>query len=150
MRFPLIFNTFNFFFFFFFHPDHHQPMTDAKSAEKFEPGSFNPQRHFYPRVLNATIHPLVRHFFGMTQRQIVQRYCHLHPAVSEEALVEALAYAPTYFHWAGADLFSVTSPGGSRRQMVIETNSCPSGNKSMPLIDEDFEAGGASHFVPFF
>ncbi|MFT5359132.1 MAG: hypothetical protein ACI9KE_006375, partial [Polyangiales bacterium] len=31
-----------------------------KSIETFGPGDFEPERHFYPRVLNAQIHPLVR------------------------------------------------------------------------------------------
>lgn len=33
-----------------------------KSIEVFSPGDFEPDRHLYPRVLNAQIHPLVRHF----------------------------------------------------------------------------------------
>lgn len=47
----------------------------------------------------------------------------------------------TYFLWSGADLFSVTDDQGKKQIIVIETNSCPSGNKSLPLprdtVDND-------------
>jgi hypothetical protein len=32
----------------------------------------------------------------------------------------------------GADLFKVVDEDGNRQLVVIETNSCPSGQKSMP------------------
>ncbi len=47
-----------------------------------------------------------------------------------------------YFIWAGADLLNVTSAGGKRQMVVIENNSCPSGQKSMPLTDDNQEQGG--------
>lgn len=42
-------------------------------------------------------------------------------------------------------MFNVTTSSGQRQMIVIETNSCPSGQKSMPLlseIDEHNEHGG--------
>ena len=33
--------------------------------ELVPPGSFEAERHFYPRVLNAQIHPLVRFFLSL-------------------------------------------------------------------------------------
>jgi hypothetical protein len=42
-------------------------------------------------------------------------------------------------------LFNVTTSSGQRQMIVIETNSCPSGQKSMPLLsetDEHNEQGG--------
>lgn len=45
----------------------------------------------------------------------------------------------------GSDLFNVTTASGHRQMIVIETNSCPSGQKSMPLLsetDEHNEQGG--------
>ncbi|MBK7870763.1 MAG: hypothetical protein IPJ74_08775 [Saprospiraceae bacterium] len=43
--------------------------------------------------------------------------------------------------WGGADLINVTSAGGKRQMVVIENNSCPSGQKSMPLMDDHKEQG---------
>ncbi|MGB5810839.1 MAG: hypothetical protein WBG86_09930 [Polyangiales bacterium] len=78
----------------------------------------------------------------MSHRRIVQRYCHLNPRADPEFLESVLAYSPKRFRWAGADLFCTTTAAGSRRLLVIETNSCPSGNKSMPLVSDDDEQAG--------
>jgi hypothetical protein len=64
-----------------------------------------------------------------------------------------LSYKPRYFRWAGADLFHVTNEAGIRQVVVIETNSCPSGNKSMPIPNDEQEEGGfktlmETSFVP--
>ena len=103
-------------------------------AIQIEPGSFEAHNHWYPKALNATIHPMVNFFLNLEQQRIINRYCHLHPKVRPETLEEILNYQPKYFLWAGADLINVTSAGGRRQMVVIETNSCPSGQKSMPLI----------------
>jgi len=107
-----------------------------------KPGSFEPERHFYPRVLNAQIHPLARFLLSLTNERILLRYCHLNPRVDPQALRDILAYQPRYFRWAGSDLLHVTNESGVRRMVVIETNSCPSGQKSMPLYEEHDEQGG--------
>lgn len=44
-----------------------------------------------------------------------------------------------HFRWAGADVFITTTERGHRRSVVIETNSCPSGQKSMPPLNESDE-----------
>ena len=106
------------------------------------PGSFEPEEHFYPRVLNAQIHPLVRYFLGLDNERIAARYAHLHPLVPIEAVREVLASKTTHFRWGGADLFHAADPRGGRKMYVIETNSCPSGQKSMPLLDPYAEQGG--------
>lgn len=111
-------------------------------ASKVEPGSFEPDQHFYPRVLNAQLHPLIKYFLNLGNERIAERYCHLHPEVLPSAVSEALAQVPRHFRWGGADLFHVATPRGQRRIVVIETNSSPSGNKSMPLADEAQEAAG--------
>lgn len=106
------------------------------------PGSFEAPAHFYDRVLNAHLHPLVRYFCSLDNRRIAERYCHLHPEARPDA-VRAILEEPTeHFRWGGADLFHVTDEAGRRRMVVIETNSCPSGNKSMPRSDEDAETAG--------
>ncbi len=106
------------------------------------PGSFETSRHWYPKAQNAQIHPMVAFFLRMKQEAIINRYCHLHPVVKKEVLGGILSYQPKYLLHAGADLFHVTDANGNRQMVVIETNSCPSGQKSMPLLEESQEQGG--------
>lgn len=115
---------------------------DRLNSTLVPPGSFEPRNHFYARVLNAQIHPLVAFFLRMSNRQIVHRYCHLNPRVDPAFLQDVLGYTPRHFRWAGADLFCTTTAAGNRRLVVVETNSCPSGNKSMPIPSDDDEQAG--------
>jgi hypothetical protein len=41
-----------------------------------------------------------------------------------------------HFRWAGADTFCTTTADGKRSVVVIETNSCASGQKHMPTLNE--------------
>lgn len=107
-----------------------------------QPNSFEPENHFYPRVQNATIHPVVQTFLGMDLPRLVSRYCHLNPRVPPEALTALLSRVPRWMRWSGCDLMHVTTADGRRRMVVIETNSSPSGQKSMPVSDEGHEQGG--------
>lgn len=84
---------------------------------------------------------MVNFFLNLSRERIVNRYCHLHPTVDPAHLHELLNYKCRYFQWAGADLINVTSAGGKRQMVVIENNSCPSGQKSMPLLDDHKEQG---------
>jgi hypothetical protein len=124
-----------------------------RSAKRIVKGDFEMKDHFYERccitcaieranVVNAQIHPTVAGFFNLNRERMVQRYCHLHPAVSEEDLTAYLKYRPAHFHWAGSDLFVVTNANGLRQSIIIETNSCPSGQKSMPLLQDTDDYGG--------
>ena len=112
-----------------------------RPASFVSPGSFEPSAHFYPRVLNAQLHPLVRNFLALGNDRVAQRYAHLHPEADADAIATLLASTPGNFRWGGADLFLTTDENGLRRIVVIETNSCPSGQKSMPTRDDD-EHGG--------
>ncbi len=112
-----------------------------------EPGGYEPEKHWYPKALNATIHPMVAFFLNLSTARIVERYCHLHPTVNRADLQNILAYRPKYFRWAGADLINVTTEGGKRQMVVIENNSCPSGQKSMPLLDDHQEYGGYRQLI---
>jgi len=111
-------------------------------AEEISPGTFNPRNHWYERTLNAQIHPLVRYFCSLSTEQVVSRYCHMNPKTEPEVLHKWLQYPPKSFAWSGADLFHVTSAQGKRQMVVIEVNSSPSGQKSMPPLYEDEEQGG--------
>ena len=106
-----------------------------------QPNSFEAHTHWYPKALNATIHPMVNFFLNLGEERIITRYCHLHPKVNPEKLREVLNHKAKHFLWAGADLLNVTSASGKRQMVVIENNSCPSGQKSMPLMDDNKEQG---------
>ena len=107
------------------------------------PGEFEPQHHFYPRCLNAQIHPSVRFFMGLSRERLISRYTHLNPRVDPVELRRMLSYQPRYLRWAGCDLMHVVdSRTQSKSMVVIETNSCPSGQKSTPLFDDQDEYGG--------
>ena len=109
---------------------------------KVLPDSFETSAHFYPRVLNAQIHPLVQHFLKLGNTRIAERYIHLHPEVDPQAVHDILKHKTKYFRWGGADLFAATTDKGIRRIVVIETNSCPSGQKSMPFGNDAHEQSG--------
>lgn len=119
----------------------------VKNVHLVEPGDFEPTDHWYPRVLNSNIHPLVSYFLNLSHEQMVERYHRLHPSSSREAIMEVLKYQPQYFRWAGTDLMHVTNLEGNRKLTVIETNSCPSGQKSMPLLDLNVEQGGYKRLI---
>lgn len=112
-----------------------------KNTTIFQPDEFEAHDHWYPKALNATIHPMINFFLNLGQERIITRYCHMHPTVDEVKLREILNHRSKHFLWAGADLLNVTSAGGKRQMVVIENNSCPSGQKSMPLIDDNQEQG---------
>lgn len=115
-------------------------MTET-NVQIVKPGSFNAENHWYPKALNATIHPMVSFFLNLSKERIINRYCHLHPTVQPDKLHDILSYKCKYFLWGGADLINSTSAGGKRQMVVIENNSCPSGQKSMPLVDDNKEDG---------
>ena len=110
------------------------------------PGTFEPEAHFYPRVPNAVLHPLVRGFFSLGNSRVAQRYCHLHPEVDRDAVHAVLAHTTRFLRWSGCDLFHVTNERGVRGNIIIETNSSPSGQKSMPPRGED-EFGGYRRLI---
>ncbi|MBT7237727.1 hypothetical protein HN865_02610 [Candidatus Woesearchaeota archaeon] len=112
------------------------------NIQLISPGTFEAEKHYYPKVINAQIHPLISYFFNMSKVSLIKRYCHLNPQVKKEKLLEILTYQPAKLRWAGADLFYATTDTGRRKMVVLETNSCPSGQKSMPLRTEDDELGG--------
>jgi hypothetical protein len=112
------------------------------NAVHIEADSFEPENHYYTKVLNANLHPMVKSFLSMSAVRIASRFCHLNPAVDEMKLLELLRGQPQYFTWGGADLFNVTSHEGKRQMIIIETNSCPSGQKSMPFDSDEVAHSG--------
>ncbi len=119
-----------------------ETVPQSKAVSKtIHPGEFEASNHWYPKALNATIHPMVNFFLFLGQERIINRYCHLHPTVDAGALKDILNYRCKHFFWAGADLLNVTSAWGKRQMVVIENNSCPSGQKSMPWVEDSQEQG---------
>ncbi|HSF90273.1 MAG TPA: hypothetical protein VLA46_12700 [Saprospiraceae bacterium] len=114
----------------------------SHSIKVIQPGTFANHHHWYPKALNAAIHPMINFFLNLDNQLIIDRYCHLHPMVKSKKLKEILAYQPEYYRWSGADLINVTNARGRRQMVVIENNSCPSGQKSMPLPLDHMIQGG--------
>lgn len=114
----------------------------VRAARAVEPGNFEVENHFYPQVINAHIHPMVRFFFSLGNERIARRYCHLNPEADYDAVLDLLRVSTTHMRWGGADLFYTTDERGARHMVIIETNSSPSGQKSMPLLQEEHEQGG--------
>ncbi|NCS98043.1 MAG: hypothetical protein GW762_05630 [Candidatus Pacebacteria bacterium] len=112
-----------------------------------KPQSFSPHKHWYSKALNAQIHPVVSFFMNMDNERIIQRFSYLNPSIDAEYLRDLLKYTPKYFKWAGTDLMHTTTTEGMKQMVVIETNSCPSGQKSFPLLDENNEKGGYEELI---
>ena len=101
------------------------------------PSVFNENDHFYNCVLNKKLHKTVEYFFSLSKKDYIKIYCNKYKDanVNEEILNEMMSYKPKYFHWSGIDLLNVNNFDSYNNNMVIlETNSCPSGQKSMPNI----------------
>jgi len=111
------------------------------------PDNFEPEDHFYPKALNSQMHTLVNHFFNLDHTRLIKRYQHLNPQVDGEKLKVVLNTPTKHFFWGGADLFCVTTEAGDRRMAVLETNSCPSGQKSMPIRSYGDEHRGYRNLI---
>jgi hypothetical protein len=81
------------------------------------PGTFKTENHFYPRVINSQIHPTVRFFMGLSQERIVERYCHMHPKVDRNVLMEVVKFKSEHFHWAGCDLMHTVNNAGEKKMV---------------------------------
>ncbi len=117
------------------------------SIQIITPQGFEPENHFYPKALNSQMHAVVDYFLSLTPERIIERYTHLNPGVDKAFLESILNYKTKYFYWGGADLFHVTTETGERKVIVIETNSCPSGQKSMPIMHSSDEYRGYKKLI---
>ncbi|MFT6631292.1 MAG: hypothetical protein ACJAS4_001241 [Bacteriovoracaceae bacterium] len=118
-----------------------------RKIEVLKPDEFEQEDHFYPKALNSQLHAMVSHFFHLDHDRIVKRYSHLNPQVDTEALTNILKYQSKHFFWGGADLFYVATEQGNRKMVVLETNSCPSGQKSMPPRSDSDEFRGYRYLI---
>lgn len=117
------------------------------NVEIINGGDFDVNQSYYPKVLNTQLDAMVNHFFNLNHSQIISRYTHLKPEVNQKKLKEILDYQAEHFFWGGADLFYVTTEKGNRRMVVLETNSCPSGQKSMPARDDSDDFRGYRYLI---
>jgi hypothetical protein len=118
-----------------------------RKIEIIKPDNFEQEDHFYPKALNSQLHAMVSHFFNLDHSRIVKRYNHLNPQVNTEELENILKYQSKHFFWGGADLFYVTTEKGNRKMVVLETNSCASGQKSMPPRNDFDEHRGYRYLI---
>jgi hypothetical protein len=118
-----------------------------REVQKIVPDNFEQENHFYPKALNSQLHPMVSHFLNLDHERIVKRYSHLNPQVNTDTLRDVLKYQCKHFFWGGSDLFYVTTEAGNRRMVVLETNSCPSGQKSMPPRSDADEHRGYRYLI---
>lgn len=118
-----------------------------RKIEIITPDNFEQEDHFYPKALNSQLHSMVGHFFNLDHERIIKRYIHLNPQVNEQSLRDILKYQSKHFFWGGADLFYVTTERGNRKMVVLETNSCPSGQKSMPPRSDADEYRGYRYLI---
>ncbi|KAF0533042.1 hypothetical protein F8M41_010741 [Gigaspora margarita] len=103
--------------------------------KKVHPGDFDPELCFLPKILNATIHPLVASFFNLGNDRIITRYKNLNPQVDVNVLRNYLEYNPKFFKWAASDCFNVIDSNGNRQMIIIESGSSPVGQLAMPLLN---------------
>lgn len=117
-------------------------MTLVQSAITVTPGGFRKSLCYYPKIIPLRAHPVVARFFRLSNDDIARRYRERHPAVTPNSLERLLGYRSTYLAWAGSDLLHAIARGSMPQMVVIETNSCPSGQKSMPALPFDHPSGG--------
>lgn len=72
----------------------------------------------------------------------LRRYCKTHPRVTAADVLAVLSYQLQHFRWAGCDVFTAVDIDGNRKSVVVETNSCASGQKSTPWLRDDDEQNG--------
>ncbi|CAF4726741.1 unnamed protein product, partial [Rotaria sp. Silwood2] len=111
-----------------------------KFADRHQPGTFSAENHFYPEALNKSLCSEVKAFLKLGNELIAQRYCYLHPATNYNRLCTLMNTRPSLLQLSGTDLLHVTDQNQQKQIILIETNSCPSGQKSMPTdsyVDND-------------
>jgi hypothetical protein len=106
------------------------PRIDAKTIL---PGQFFPQLYFYSQVTSAYLHPVIQTLLKLKPDQLVNQYCNIHPEADPLKLQTILAYHPRFLNWAGSDFFLTTDEKGRKSMLLLEMNSCPAGQKSMPI-----------------
>ncbi|KRY65831.1 Chromosome transmission fidelity protein 18 -like protein [Trichinella pseudospiralis] len=128
-------------------------LIEKKFIEIIEPNhEATASEHFYPEVVNAKLHPVIKELMALSNEEIARRYCLKHPEVDHTVLLQIMKTSSKYYRWAGADLIRTVNLHGEERMAVIEMNSCPSGNKSVPFLDwgyQGYRRVMQNAFLPF-
>ncbi|KFD50154.1 hypothetical protein M513_08993 [Trichuris suis] len=114
--------------------------SDIPQIETIEPDEeCVPEKHFYAEVISSRIHPTVRKLLYSSNEEIASHYCTMHPQADRHELLRIMNASSKWYRWAGADLIRTVNLKHQERMVVIEMNSCPSGNKSVPFVDWGYE-----------
>ena len=98
-------------------------------------GSVDSGEFYYPPARSARLHPDVEWLMAASNADIVSEYSASRPWVDGPALLSLLSRPCQEFLLSGTDLFPVRDAvTGEARMMVLECNSCPSGQSSMPCV----------------
>ena len=99
------------------------------------PNSFQLNKHYYPAVLLSSLSSKAEQFLSLDNQTIAHRYSQKYGEVNTEELSKLLKSSPLFFGWSGGDLFHVhdrREKDMQEKMLLIEMNTCPSGQKSMP------------------
>lgn len=119
-------------------------------AVDIQPNEFDPKHHFYTKALKHKMNRTGCEFFQMNNEQIILRYSRLKPSVNIDYLRECLGYRSKYYTWGGCDLFKVVDRKGKKQLILIESNTCASGVKSTPFMDQSDKYGPYKKLVENF
>lgn len=116
----------------------------------------NLNNYFYECVLNKKLHSIVKEFLSLKKEDYIEKYYNLeynkNIKIDKNILNELLSYKPSYFFWSGVDLLNIKdSETNKNHMMILETNSCPSGQKSMPFnIENNIDELGYNKLMTIF
>ena len=114
--------------------------TGNDNVVEIHPNSFQYDVHYYPKVMDSTLSDKLQSFLQMDNDCIVKHYCRLYGRTDATELLKLLQSLPVFFQWSGGDLFHVMDrydDDQAEKMVLIEINSCPSGQKSMPNRDQN-------------
>jgi hypothetical protein len=112
---------------------------EAKSTTKiiYPDDTVDRKRHYYPKVGEQSLHPTAKRFFSLSMDDKVALYRRRHPLADPTALKRLISYQPKYSFWIGNDFFPIYHDSRSELAL-LESNSCPSGNKSLPVTNTGY------------
>jgi hypothetical protein len=106
------------------------PSLDRR-ARRVRPQEADPAAHHYPAALSTRLAEDAARVLSASGEALAERFVARHRPRSADRVRAAFADPIASFRWAGVDLVRVRE-GGETAWSVIETNSSPSGQKSVP------------------
>jgi len=111
-------------------------------AQLVSPGEYDPANSSYPVIRTSRVHRIVEDLFALDHAGLIANYCARHPVSSRSALLRLLEWRCSNLVWAGCDFFPLRLKEGEPGVLLLETNSCPAGQKSMPAVGNEIGPGG--------